>query len=104
MKKRLSLWLAVIFAAFHFVAIGGTILESGGGGEGLAFALVGYDWVLLWLCAHSVLGRYLCSYTTPRGWVIYLLAGTLIYAIAGFAIGAVIDSVRALIRRRRGQS
>jgi hypothetical protein len=102
MKKRLSLWLAVIFAAFHFVVVAGAILESGGGGEGLTFALIGYDWVLLWLCAHSVLGRYLCSFT-PRGWVIYLLAGTLIYAIAGFAIGSAIDGLRTLIARRRGR-
>lgn len=103
MKKRLSLWLAVIFAAFHFIAIGGTILGSGGGGEGLTFGLIAYDWVLLWLCGHSVIVRYVCSSTTPRGWTIYLLAGTLLYAVAGFAVGAVIDSLRSLIARRRGE-
>lgn len=45
MKKHLALWLAVIFAAFHLIVVGGAILEAGGGsgGEGLAFVVYYYD-------------------------------------------------------------
>lgn len=97
MKLRLRILLPVIFAAFHFIAVGEMLLTGGENGDG-ALGLVMLDWPLLALCMHSpsdsALARYFCS-LAPHAWVHYLLAGTLMYALAGFVIGATIDGVRA---------
>ena len=51
MKKRLSLWLPVIFAAFHLVVVGGSMLEAGvNDDEGLAYVVIIYDLPLFVLC------------------------------------------------------
>lgn len=101
MRARLRIRLAVIFAAIHFIVVGGGILMGAQNGDG-ALGLVFWDLPLLELCAHSPLGRYVCSFS-PRGWAIYVLAGTLIYALIGFVIGAAIDGLRALIVHRWGR-
>lgn len=94
-RHGLALWLTVILAVIHFIAIGGGILAGDFEGDG-ALGFIMWDWLLLALCAHSVLGRYLCS-NTPHGLVVYVVAGTLIYALVGFVIGSLIDGIRALI-------
>jgi hypothetical protein len=101
MKLHLRILLPVAFAAFHFIAVGDMLLTGGENGDG-ALGLVILDGPLFVLCVHapSALGRYFCSLTYP-GCVIYLLAGTLMYALAGFVIGAVIDRARALLMRHR---
>ncbi len=93
--------LAVILAAIHFIVIGGGILAGDFEGDG-ALGFVIWDWPLFALCAHSVLGRYLCSFT-PHGLVVYVAAGTLLYAFVGFVIGALIDRIRAVIAPHRGR-
>lgn len=98
-NKGLAWLLAVIFGAIHLVVVGGGILEGAFDGDG-ALGLVLADWPLLALCWYSALGRHLCSFI-PRGWVIYVLAGTLIYTLVGFVIGAVIDRIRTLIAQRQ---
>jgi hypothetical protein len=64
-NRRFALWLAVILAAVHFFAIGGGILAGEFQGDG-ALGFILWDWLLFALCAHSILGRYLCSFT-PSG-------------------------------------
>lgn len=109
-KARLRIRLAVIFAAIHFFAVGSAVLGTAGGrggGEGLAFVFLGWDLPLLALCQHlAVCSEPLYndySLGISRFSVYFLLAGTLMYALCGFIIGAAIDGVRALVAQRRGQ-
>lgn len=105
LQMRLAILLPLIFASFHFIAVGLTILTGGENGDG-ALGLVLGDLPLFALCAYSGLGRYLCPISgappTPLDWTIFLLAGTVTYAIIGFVIGVVIDRIRVLIARRWG--
>lgn len=99
MKRRLPLWLTAIFAAFHLIVIGGAMLESPQGGEGFAFVIAAYDWPLLALCKNTALCGH--KYHGPGvANLVILLAGTLIYALAGFVIGTVIGWLRVLIAPR----
>lgn len=102
MKKRLSLWLPVIFAAFHLIVVGGAILEAGGGDdEGLAFAIYFADMPLFVLANHVHIHGSIDS-TPHDAELVFLWAGTLMYALVGFLIGAAIDWIRAFIARRQG--
>lgn len=98
--KRLALRLAATFGAFHFIFLGLSILEvDWRGGEGLGYAMALLDGPLLAVCQHHrAVDDFLCG--SPRS---VLLAGTVIYALVGFFIGAVIDWIRALIARRSGE-
>lgn len=96
-RRHLALWLPAIFGAFHFIALGLSILDADWrGGEGLGYAMVLSDGPLLALCQHhGLVDNFLCG--SPLS---VLLTGTLMYAVVGFVIGAVIDWIRALIARR----
>jgi hypothetical protein len=91
LKLRLRILLPVVFAAFHFIAVGDMLLTGGENGDG-ALGLLILDWPLILPCmhTHAAFARPFCS-IAPGGWTLYLLAGTLIYALIGFAIGAAID-------------
>lgn len=103
LRSPLPFVLAAIFAAFQLIVVGGLILESPQGGEGFAFAFVAYEWPLLVLCLHvPVIGQYLCHGLSGDHYSVVLVSGTLIYALAGFAIGVGIVWIRALIARRWG--
>ena len=98
MKTRVRILLPLILGGIYFLMMGATILQTGGNGEGFAFSVLYFDLPLLVLCQHSAV----CG-TKYYGLLAFiLLAGTLMYAIAGFVIGAVIDWIRALIARRWG--
>lgn len=105
LNTRFRLRLAVIFAAIHFFVVGMAVVMSGGGGEALAFVFVGWDAPLLGLCQHiaacaePLYNNY--GFGITRFTVYLLLAGTVMYAIAGFVVGAAIDGMLALIARRR---
>ena len=103
MKKRLSLWLPVIFAAFHLVVVGAAFLEAGGddGGEGLAFAIFFAD-LPLFVLAKAVHIPGSINPGPHNAKLFILLAGTLMYALVGFLIGAAIDWIRAFLARRQG--
>lgn len=107
MRARLRIRLAVIFAAIHFFLVGAAVVGSGGSGEALAFVLLGWDLPLVALCQHlAACGEPLYNnygFGISRFTVYFLLAGTAMYALAGFVVGAAIDGLRALIARRRGR-
>lgn len=96
----MPLVLAAIFAAFHLIVMGGAILESPQGGEGFAFVFAVYEWPLLLLCLHApAFGQYLCHAVSGDHNSVLLISGTLIYALIGFLVGALIDWTRAFIER-----
>lgn len=103
MKKRLSLWLPVIFAAFHLIVVGGVLLDvaRGAEGEGPAFAVFFYDLPLFVLAKHVHIDGSI-NFGPHSAELFFLSAGTLMYALVGFLIGAAIDWIRAFIARRQG--
>lgn len=95
-QRRLPLLLAVVFAAFHLIVIGGTLLESPPVGmeDWRGYVLVIYDFPLFMFCRFTPV----CAlYHGPGSLELFLFAGTLMYAFAGFLIGAVIDWIRPFI-------
>ena len=99
MKKHLAIWLAVIFAAFHFIIVGSVLLDvaRGAQGEGPAFAVFFADFPLFLLSKIPIGGHV--DYGPRIGTLIFLLAGTLMYALAGFILGVVINLIRGFIAR-----
>lgn len=101
LRSPLPVVLAVIFAAFHLIVVGGMILESPQGGEGFAYAFIAYEWPLLLLCLHvPVFGQYLCHGVSGNHYSVVLVTGTVVYALIGFGIGAAIIRIRALLASR----
>lgn len=100
LKVRLQILLPLIFAGIHLIAMGGTLLTGGENGDG-ALGIVLWNWPVFVLCKLSIVGRYICSFT-PRGWVVFVLTGALIYAFIGLVIGTLADRIRAVIARRWG--
>jgi hypothetical protein len=102
MKARLRIRLAVIFAALHLIVVGTAILESDGDDEeGLAYVLALCDFPLYAMCDFTAICGHKYYGPVVSG-LFFLVAGTLMYAVVGFLVGAVIDWVRTLIARHSG--
>ena len=103
MKRRMSLWLPVILAVFHFIVMGNAFIQASDGSdpEGLAFAVGYVDMPLFVLCRLIPI----CNFGGDRPGIplMFLFAGSLTYAFIGFLIGALIDWARNLIERLRDE-
>ena len=83
----------MIFGLFHIVTVVWTLLSSSGGGEGQAFLTALLDFPLVALL-QAVPGGAKILYDSRGNYILFFcVVGTLMYAVAGFAIGALVRAV-----------
>ena len=98
---------AWIFALFHVLVVGTTLLSTGGHGEGQAFTVLVFDLPLVLLLQVVPGGGYVL-YNSPPAYVgFFLIAGTLMYAAIGYGLGFLLRAFaaaakQALERRTQG--
>ena len=96
MRHRLPWICASVFALFHVVIVGSTLLTSRGAGEGQAFVVALFDFPLVLLLRSLPGGAYiLYGSTTAYVWF-FAIAGTLLYAAVGYCVGALLRALIAL--------
>lgn len=95
---------AFLLAGLHAVFVAFPLVASGGRGESQAFLVALADLPLVWLLERVPGGGYIL-YTNTLAYVIFFsLAGTLMYAGIGAALGALLGRlVRAMRERRRNE-
>ena len=95
-------WIcALVFAVFHLLVVVSALLATRGTGEGQALTVALFDFPLVLLLEALPNGRYiLYSSTTAYVWF-FSVAGTLMYAAAGYCFGALTRALATLIMRTR---
>ena len=94
-------WIcALIFAAFHLLAVVTTLVATQGSGEGQAFTVALVDFPLVMLLNALPNGGYILYNSVVAYVWFFSIAGTLMYAAIGYCFGVLL---RALVTRlRRG--
>jgi len=82
-------------ALFHIVIVVWTLVTSSGAGEGQAFLVALLDFPLVALL-QAIPGGGKILYNSQHGYVLFFsVVGTLMYAVVGYAIGALVRAVLA---------
>ena len=96
--RRLLPWLcALVFALFHVLTVVWTLLATHGSGEGQAFLVAILDLPLMALLQVVPGGSYVLYNSTTAYIAFFAVAGTLMYAAAGYLFGVLLRALLALI-------
>jgi len=90
---------ALIFAAFHVLAVVTTLVATRGQGEGQAFFVALVDFPLLNLLRALPNGDYILYKSTLAYIWFFSIAGTLMYAAIGYGFGVLLRALVTCLRR-----
>lgn len=105
MKRNIPRICAWVFALFHVLVVGTTLLSTGGHGEGQAFTVLVFDLPLVLLLQVVPGGGYVLYVASYVGF--FLIGGTLMYAAIGYGFGSLIRAFTAAAKQaleRRAQA
>ena len=98
LRRQIPWICALIFAAFHLLAVVTTLVATQGQGEGQAIFVALVDFPLLMLIEALPNGAYI-MYNSRAAYIwFFSIAGTLMYAAIGYCFGVLL---RALVTRLR---
>jgi hypothetical protein len=99
MGRNLPRICAWIFALFHVLVVGTTLLSTGGHGEGQAFTVLLFNLPLVLLLQVLPGGGHVL-YDSPAAYVgFFLIAGTLMYAAIGYGFGFLLRALAAAAKQ-----
>ena len=99
MKRNVPRICAWVFALFHLLVVGTTLLATGGGGEGQAFTVLVFDLPLVLLLQVVPGGGYVLYDNTAMYVGFFLIAGTLMYAAIGYGFGILLRAFTAAAKQ-----
>jgi hypothetical protein len=95
-----AILLTIIFVLVHILTVVSVLIQSGGKGEGQAMYVAYHDLPLILILRLFPRTEHLFSHSTTAYIIFFSVFGTLMYAVVGLIIGAMIDKIRNRINQK----